>query len=75
MFNWSQCFPEILVSLLSSAVIARTETQASVLGLGGVAAFGGALYVVVRRVGSNDYGAGTATNVDDARPSVGRPCC
>lgn len=56
VFNLSQCFPEIAVSCVSGLVIAATGSQASVLGLGGAIAFGGAGYVLVQGVGEGDYG-------------------
>jgi hypothetical protein len=58
MFNWSQCFPDVAVALVSTGVVAHTGRQASMLGLGGVAAFGGAIFVLLRRVGAGEYGLG-----------------
>lgn len=71
MFNWSQCFPEILVSILSTFIIARTENQASVLGLGGACAFLGAVYIIVRRVGAAEFGLGNVKSPLDASLSTG----
>lgn len=49
-----------MVSLLATVVLARTGKQASVLGLGGVTAFLGAVYILVRRVGAEEFGLGNA---------------
>lgn len=54
IFNLSQCFPEVIVSLVSTAVIARTGKQAAMLALGGAAAFCGAAYVLGKKIGSSD---------------------
>lgn len=76
MFNWSQCFPDVAVSLVSTVVVAHSGRQASMLGLGGVAAFGGALFILLRHVGEGDAGLGrakaTASNVSVAS---GAQCC
>lgn len=49
MFNLSQCFPEIVVSLVAEEVIRVTGSQAAVLGLGGMMVYiGGALIVLLR---------------------------
>jgi hypothetical protein len=74
MFNWSQCFPEVAVSLVSTGVIAHTGRQASMLALGGVAAFGGSVYVLVRRVGAGEYGLGSAEGAGH-RVDPGGQCC
>lgn len=42
------------MSLLSAAVVARTGSQASMLGLGGTAAFGGALFIFLWHVGAGE---------------------
>lgn len=52
LFNLSQCLPEVVVSVISTWVEARTKTQASVLALGGAVAYAGAAYVLARAVGA-----------------------
>lgn len=54
MFNLSQCFPEVLVSLVAERVIKVTGSQAAVLGLGGLAAFGAAASIVGLGVGNSN---------------------
>lgn len=48
IFNLSQCLPEIVVSLISEEVERVTQSQAAVLGLGGMVVYiGGALIVLM----------------------------
>lgn len=76
MFNWSQCFPDVAVSLLSAAVVARTGSQASMMGLGGTAALGGALFIFLWRVGAGER-AVTPEKTTGSGPSLGSggQCC
>eukprot|EP00736_Rhodelphis_marinus_P005268 Rmarinus@m.5584 len=46
-FNLSQCFPEILVSLIGEVIIAETDAPALVLALGGVSALVSAALIPV----------------------------
>lgn len=54
MFNLSQCFPEIAVSLLSEEVERITHRQAVVLGLGGVSVFIAALLIIALDIGQSE---------------------
>lgn len=51
MFNLSQCFPEIAVSLVAEEVIRATHKQSSVLALGGISVFIAAAIIIVLAVG------------------------
>lgn len=51
MFNLSQCFPEITVSLVAEEVERITKKQSAVLVLGGITVFIAAILIVVMRVG------------------------
>jgi solute carrier family 45, member 1/2/4 len=55
IFNLSQCFPEVLVSVVSTGIESRIGRQAAMLGLGGVFAFAGGAYVLALRVGDLLY--------------------
>jgi solute carrier family 45, member 1/2/4 len=54
IFNLSQCFPEVAVSLLATRVESTIGRQAAMLGLGGAFAFGGCAYILAFRVGASD---------------------
>ena len=72
MFNLSQCFPEIAVSLVAEEVERVTGRQAAVLGLGGASVFVAALLTVGLRVGKPARAA--AGRVErDAPDGAGRP--
>lgn len=51
MFNLSQCFPEIVVSLIAEEVERVTQSQAAVLGLGGMVVYVGGALIVLMRLG------------------------
>lgn len=54
MFNLSQCFPEILLSLVAEEVERITGKQAAMMGLGGLAAFIAAGIIIFLRVGKSE---------------------
>lgn len=54
MFNLSQCFPEVLLSLVAEEIEKLTETQSAVLGAGSLAAFAAALLIIIMRLGKRD---------------------
>ena len=51
LFNLSQCLPEVVVSMVSPYILAVTNSQASVLGIGGLVVLLGAIGIVVSGIG------------------------
>lgn len=51
LFNLSQCFPEVLVSIVAEQVVGVTGKQAAVLILGAISTLIGAALIVVLQVG------------------------
>lgn len=54
LFNLSQCFPEVFVSVVSPFIVRATQSQATVLGFGGLVALAGAIAIFVLRIGADE---------------------
>lgn len=53
LFNLSQCFPEVVVSVVSPAILNFAHSQAAVLGAGGAVALLGGFGVLCLRIGDH----------------------
>lgn len=70
MFNLSQCFPEIVVSLVAEEVLRLKGSQAAVLVLGGMMVYIGGVLIVLLRLGMRNSDEGKDTEVDVQEESL-----
>lgn len=54
MFNLSQCLPEIILSLVAEEVERKTNSQATMMALGGVSVFVGAAVILILGLGKKE---------------------
>lgn len=64
MFNLSQCFPEVVVSLVAEEVERLTNSQAAVMGVGGVSVLIAAGVIVAWGIGKGDRGGAEIADTD-----------